>query len=63
VFIKAVTEYRDVGSAYYSIGMQFLGLSSILYISEYPHLNIKEAISFDDKFVAAGDIVGISVYN
>jgi hypothetical protein len=50
-------------SPYYTAEFQFLGLSSIFFITEKKHLNIREMISFDAKFDKAADLIGISVYS
>lgn len=63
VFSRSISEYRMVDSPYYGAGFQFLGLSTIFFMTENKHFNIREMISFDDKFVQAAELIGISVYS
>jgi hypothetical protein len=63
MYIKAIEEYRNIHSAYFEIGLQFLGLSSVMFIIENRHYNIREAISLDDRFHKISEIIGIHVYS
>jgi hypothetical protein len=62
VYNNAIKEYRFVDSSYYEIGLEFLGLCSILFIVENKHFNIREVFSFDDKIRKIKDYIGVSVY-
>ncbi len=62
VYKSAINEYRFIGSPYYEIGLEFLGLCSVLFIVENKHFNIREIFSFDDKTREIKDIIGVNVY-